>query len=216
MSNDYSDPIERFLDLILDTRYEDLPAEAVEAATVFFLDTVGVACAGRLAPKLAELTDAAQRWGSAGALGATIWNTGVRAPAPVAALANGYQCHALEYDCVYEPGVILPAAPVMGALMTKVEELAAQGRPPSGRDVLRAFVVALEVSCTLAAASRSAMFFFRPAPGWSQYRTPIDGYYQCGSGTHPGGCVMGAPGKLAAGQIMKDRSKTGAKAGARA
>ena len=39
------------------------------------------------------------------------------------------------------------------------------------------------------------MFFFRPAPGWSQYRTPIDGYYQCGSGTHPGGCVMGAPGQ---------------------
>ncbi|MEX2182855.1 MAG: NAD(P)/FAD-dependent oxidoreductase [Chloroflexota bacterium] len=53
------------------------------------------------------------------------------------------------------------------------------------------------------------MFFFRPAPGWSQYRTPIDGYYQCGSGTHPGGCVMGAPGKLAAGQILKDRAKAG-------
>ena len=51
------------------------------------------------------------------------------------------------------------------------------------------------------------MFFFRPAPGWSQYRTPIAGYYQCGSGTHPGGCVMGAPGKLAAGQILKDRDR---------
>jgi phytoene dehydrogenase-like protein len=36
-----------------------------------------------------------------------------------------------------------------------------------------------------------------PAPGWNQYRTPIDGYYQCGSGTHPGGCVTGGPGKLA-------------------
>ena len=56
------------------------------------------------------------------------------------------------------------------------------------------------------------MFFFRPAPGWSQYRTPIDGYYQCGSGTHPGGCVTGAPGKLAAGQILKDRAKTKARA----
>ena len=55
------------------------------------------------------------------------------------------------------------------------------------------------------------MFFFRPAPGWWQYRTPIDGYYQCGSGTHPGGCVMGAPGKLAAGQILKDRAKAGSK-----
>jgi phytoene dehydrogenase-like protein len=51
------------------------------------------------------------------------------------------------------------------------------------------------------------MWIFRPAPGWSQYRTPIDGYYQCGSGTHPGGCVIGAPGKLAAGQILRDRAK---------
>jgi phytoene dehydrogenase-like protein len=51
------------------------------------------------------------------------------------------------------------------------------------------------------------MFFFRPAPGWSQYRTPIAGYYQCGSGTHPGGCVMGAPGRLAARQILGDRSR---------
>ena len=48
------------------------------------------------------------------------------------------------------------------------------------------------------------MFFFRPAPGWNQYRTPISGYYQCGSGTHPGGCVMGAPGKLAAQPSLGD------------
>ena len=48
------------------------------------------------------------------------------------------------------------------------------------------------------------MYFFRPAPGWNQYRTPIQGYYQCGSGTHPGGCVMGTPGKLAAAQILRD------------
>jgi len=48
------------------------------------------------------------------------------------------------------------------------------------------------------------MYFFRPAPGWSQYRTPIAGYYQCGSGTHPGGCVIGSPGKLASQQILRD------------
>ncbi|MGL5823322.1 MAG: phytoene desaturase family protein [Nocardioides sp.] len=51
------------------------------------------------------------------------------------------------------------------------------------------------------------MYFFRPAPGWNQYRTPIDGYYQCGSGTHPGGCVMGAPGKFASQQILADRKR---------
>ena len=49
------------------------------------------------------------------------------------------------------------------------------------------------------------LFLNRPAVGWNQYRTPIAGYYQCGSGTHPGGCVTGGPGKLAATQILNDR-----------
>jgi phytoene dehydrogenase-like protein len=51
-------------------------------------------------------------------------------------------------------------------------------------------------------------YFFRPAPGWNQYRTPIDGYYQCGSGTHPGGCVSGGPGRLASQQILRDLRST--------
>jgi phytoene dehydrogenase-like protein len=48
------------------------------------------------------------------------------------------------------------------------------------------------------------MYFFRPAPGWSQYRTPLEGYYQCGSGTHPGGCVIGSPGRLASQRVLRD------------
>ena len=159
----FHDPIERILDLIEHTRFEDLPPDAVQAATVFFLDTVGVACAGKLAPRMDELLAASARWGGSGETAASLWNTGLRAPGPVAALVNGYQCHALEYDCVYEPGVILPTPPIFGALMAKVDELTALGRPPSGRDLIRAFTVALEVSCTLAGATRSAMFFFRPA-----------------------------------------------------
>jgi phytoene dehydrogenase-like protein len=46
------------------------------------------------------------------------------------------------------------------------------------------------------------LFFLRPAVRWAGYRTPIAGYYQCGSSTHPGGGVMGAPGKLAAERIL--------------
>ncbi|MFN3193595.1 MAG: phytoene desaturase family protein [Aureliella sp.] len=56
----------------------------------------------------------------------------------------------------------------------------------------------------------SQLFTHRPALGWNQYRTPIEGYYQCGSGTHPGGCVSGGPGKLAAQQILKDQRSVGA------
>ena len=38
----------------------------------------------------------------------------------------------------------------------------------------------------------------RPLPGWSDYRTPVEGLYLCGAGTHPGGEVNGAPGHNAA------------------
>ena len=48
------------------------------------------------------------------------------------------------------------------------------------------------------------LFFLRPVPGWAQYRTPIAGLYLCGSGTHPGGGVMGAPGYNAAREILRD------------
>jgi len=48
------------------------------------------------------------------------------------------------------------------------------------------------------------MFFLRPVPRWAQYQTPIRNLYQCGSGTHPGGGVMGASGRLAALAIMRE------------
>ncbi len=40
--------------------------------------------------------------------------------------------------------------------------------------------------------------------GWAQYRAPIKNLYMCGSSTHPGGGIMGAPGRLAALEILKD------------
>ena len=48
------------------------------------------------------------------------------------------------------------------------------------------------------------LFFLRPAPGWAQYRTPVNSLYMCGSATHPGGGIMGAPGRNAAMKILSD------------
>ena len=44
----------------------------------------------------------------------------------------------------------------------------------------------------------------RPVAGSARYRTPVKGLYLCGSGTHPGGGVMGAPGYNSAREILKD------------
>ena len=54
--------------------------------------------------------------------------------------------------------------------------------------------------------SLDQLFSARPVLGNGAYRAPIKGVYMCGSGTHPGGGVTGAPGHNAARQILKDRS----------
>jgi phytoene dehydrogenase-like protein len=51
--------------------------------------------------------------------------------------------------------------------------------------------------------SLDQMFVMRPVAGWARYRTPIRGLYLCGSGAHPGGGVMGAPGYNCAREMLK-------------
>ncbi len=51
------------------------------------------------------------------------------------------------------------------------------------------------------------LLFNRPVPGYAQYRGPFRGLYMCGSSTHPGGGVMGAPGRNAAAEILRDLAK---------
>src|SRR6266702_3615655 len=52
--------------------------------------------------------------------------------------------------------------------------------------------------------SLEQLFFLRPVSGWARFRTPIKNLYMCGSATHPGGGIMGAPGRLAALEVLKD------------
>jgi len=51
--------------------------------------------------------------------------------------------------------------------------------------------------------SLDQMFVMRPVAGWARYRTPIEGLYLCGSGAHPGGGVMGAPGYNCAREMLQ-------------
>jgi len=54
--------------------------------------------------------------------------------------------------------------------------------------------------------SLEQLLFLRPTAGWARYRTPVNGLWMCGSGTHPGGGIMGAPGELAAKTMLKERA----------
>jgi phytoene dehydrogenase-like protein len=54
------------------------------------------------------------------------------------------------------------------------------------------------------------LLFNRPIPGFAQYRSPVPGLYMCGSSTHPGGGVMGAPGANAARAVLRDLGRESA------
>lgn len=54
------------------------------------------------------------------------------------------------------------------------------------------------------AMNLNQLYAFRPVPGWADHRTPIDGLYLCGAASHPGGGVMGACGRNAAQEILRD------------
>jgi phytoene dehydrogenase-like protein len=51
------------------------------------------------------------------------------------------------------------------------------------------------------------LFSMRPMPGWADYRTPVRNLYLCGAATHPGGGVMGACGRNAAREMLRDRRR---------
>jgi phytoene dehydrogenase-like protein len=55
------------------------------------------------------------------------------------------------------------------------------------------------------ALSLDQLFSARPMLGYADYRSPLKGLYLCGSGTHPGGGVTGAPGHNAARSVIADR-----------
>lgn len=53
-----------------------------------------------------------------------------------------------------------------------------------------------------------SLFWFLKLEYRSNYRTPLQGLYLCGSGAHPGGGVMGAPGRNAASVVLEDVKKS--------
>jgi phytoene dehydrogenase-like protein len=59
-------------------------------------------------------------------------------------------------------------------------------------------------SCHGGATTPDQSGYFRPVEGWSTYRTPVEGLYQTGACTHPGGSVSGLPGRNCAAILLQD------------
>ena len=153
--------VDQLVGHVLGARFEDLDAVALEKARTFLLDTLGVGIAGSSGASIDALIACVSGWGEGDE--ATVWVTGERLPAQLAAIVNAYQIHCLEYDCVHEGAVVHPMATVLSALTAYAERRSGRGRPVSGRDFLLAMALGVDVATFLGMAATGRIRFFRPA-----------------------------------------------------
>ena len=101
------------------------------------------------------------------------------------------------------------ASRVIGEGLTEDElsrEAALLALAPEGWDLEARFGLT-EGSISHGELTLDQFFFARPIAGWARYRTPVEGLYLCGAGTHGGGGVNGIPGRNAASAVLNDRKR---------
>lgn len=133
-------------------RPSDVPLPVVASAKLCLLDFVGVTLAGAREAPARAIVDFVRAHG--GVAEAGVWGCGFRAPAALAALANGSVGHHLELDDGHILGHVHPGATVIPAVFALAER-----RGASGRDLLTAIVAGYEVLIRVGRAmAASAMY----------------------------------------------------------
>jgi 2-methylcitrate dehydratase PrpD len=126
----------------------DLPASAVESARRDILDTFGCMLGGSGSPGIGELFAVVSRWG--GLAESRVLLRGLSLPAPQAALLNASMGHALDFDDTLDTGgSIHPGVSVLGGALSLCDGLSGA----TGKDLLLAVALGLDVSCRVALAS---------------------------------------------------------------
>ena len=95
---------------------------------------------------------------------------------------------------------------VLGAFATNLEGAVEQVEVLAPRDLEQRFGL-IGGNITQGELAPDQLFSLRPIPGYGGYRSPIPGFYLCGSGTHPGGAVVAVPGRNAARVILRDHRR---------
>ena len=162
---DPDNPARRLARHVATTRYEDLTPEAIEKTSTFLLDTIGVGLGGSGGAGVDTLIGLASGWGApSGASGtARVWTSGEALPPYSAAIVNAYQIHCMEFDCVLEEAVVHPMATILAASLAHCERRRGAGRPVTGRALVTALNVGVDVAAMLGRAGEGPIRFFRPA-----------------------------------------------------
>ncbi len=154
------DPAPILVSHVAGLRFDAVPASAVEKMKVFILDTLGVGAAGANGTNLEAMNVLARSWGQSNE--ARSFGTGERLPAPTAAFVNAYRIHSLEFDCLHERAVLHPMAAILAAALAYADRRSQAGNPVSGKDLIAACLVGIDVATFLGFAARGSLRFFRP------------------------------------------------------
>ncbi len=150
------DPIAKIARFVANTAYADIDEAALAQAKVFILDSFGVGLMGSGEVWSEQILRLLKTWGDGD--DARVWSGGDRLPAPAAAMCNAYQIHNCEFDCVHEAAVVHPATVVLPAALAAAE----RDGGISGRALLTAVVLGIDIACALGVAATSGLRFFRP------------------------------------------------------
>ncbi len=143
--------IDKVVQFVLETSFQNIPSEVVEKAKSPFLDTIGVMLAGSTEPGGRIVIDFVEEMG--GAPTSTVIGRGFKSSPLNAALANGVSGFAPVYDDFDAEIFVHPSTPVIPAILAVGEATKA-----SGRDVLEAYIIGWEVMGGIGRAAQAGQF----------------------------------------------------------
>jgi len=156
---------QRLAEHVTQLSYAHLPERTIERVATFVADTLSVGMAGSAVPEsqslLQTLAQPPNHQNERNQI--PVWGAGQDLPAPEAIMANAFNVHCQEFDCVHEGAVVHAMATLLPVLMAEAQARHDSHRPVSGKELTAAVVAGIDVACTLGLAANNAMRFFRPA-----------------------------------------------------
>lgn len=140
--------INEFVKNFVNTRYEDIPAAAVDSAKKEVLDSLATALGGSSKAGVKELVDMAREWG--GSKQSTVMAYGFKCPAPNAAQVNGTMIHALDYDDGHQTALVHIGCITISTAFAVAERMGGV----SGKELITAIVLGGDFIARLGLASR--------------------------------------------------------------
>jgi 2-methylcitrate dehydratase PrpD len=139
------DAAENLAHMVAETKYQDLPVEAIQACKMDILDTLATLIAGSSAAGIQEIVRTIRHICGTG--NSTILLHSIKTSPNWAALANATMAHALDYDDTHDEAVLHAGVTVIPAALA-----VAEGRNVSGQEFITAVILGVDVACRLGLA----------------------------------------------------------------